>query len=144
MAIFDKVKPKTRGIAGSPSQSVEDLAEQSPGAVPADTKRIYSVDKRTYSVFRALLSASSDGIGEVAKSVKWTEFRRAMVRLGFSAEKLQGSAWQFIPLTDVGTKRSIQFHKPHPDSETTYVISKRMGRRLRRVYGWHGDTFALA
>lgn len=58
--------------------------------------------------------------------------------------KLTGSAWQFVPATDVGNRRGIQFHEPHPSSDVTYSVAKRMGRRLSRVYGWHGDMFQLA
>jgi hypothetical protein len=58
-----------------------------------------------------------------------------MVRLGFSSEKLQGSAWQFTPGGDLGTNHGIHFHEPHPDSDIPYTMARQFGRRLRRVYG---------
>lgn len=144
MAVVDKIKPKTRGTAGTDIKATCDLSVKPPEQFFKATTRVFKVDKRTYSLFHTLLSATIDGPGETPKSAKWVDFKRAMVRMGFSAEKLQGSAWQFVPTADVGNERGIQFHEPHPDSEITYVIAKRMGRRLGRVYGWRGDMFQLA
>ncbi|KAJ4991669.1 hypothetical protein SVAN01_02784 [Stagonosporopsis vannaccii] len=141
LALVDRVKLKTRGSTGT--DVPVDLFVKLPPDVQTP-ERIFTVDKRTYTLFQTLLSASSEAAGEVRKSAKWADFKRAMVRMGFSAEKLQGSAWQFMPTSDVGNGRGIQFHEPHPDSEITYVIAKRMGRRLGRVYGWHGRMFRLA
>ncbi|KAH6866627.1 hypothetical protein BKA58DRAFT_388334 [Alternaria rosae] len=67
-----------------------------------------------------------------------------MIRAGFSAEKLQGSAWQFTPCGSLDVVRGIQFHEPHPDSSIPYIMARRFGRRLQRVYGWHGGVFKLA
>lgn len=146
LAVVDKVKPKTRGITNSdPNLLPNPIAK--PADQPSETQvpeRIFTVDKRTYNLFQTLLSAAPEATGEVPKSAKWVDFKRGMVRMGFSAEKLQGSAWQFVPTADVGNERGIQFHEPHPDNEITYVIAKRMGRRLGRVYGWRGDMFRLA
>ncbi|XPS76250.1 hypothetical protein M3J07_008303 [Ascochyta lentis] len=143
-AAVEKIKPKTRGAAGSEPDGIETLTVESPNTATENVKRVFAVDKRTRKVFRTLFSVSSEDIGEVSKSIKWSEFKRAMVRIGFSAEKLQGSAWQFAPTMHVGTERGIHFHEPHPDSEIDYIIAKRIGRRLGRVYGWCGDTFQLA
>ncbi|KAJ4350538.1 hypothetical protein N0V95_004644 [Ascochyta clinopodiicola] len=144
MTVVEKIKAKTRGVPESTSDGTE-TSTMKPSDTPTKTvTRVFTVDKRTLNVFRTLFSVPSEDIGEVAKSIKWVEFKRAMVRIGFSAEKLQGSAWQFTPATDVGTERGIHFHEPHPDSDINYVIAKRIGRRLGRVYGWCGDTFQLA
>jgi hypothetical protein len=67
-----------------------------------------------------------------------------MTRVGFAVEKLQGSAWQFTPGVDSNAERNISFHEPHPESDVPYVMAKRFGRRLGRVYGWSTDTFKLA
>jgi hypothetical protein len=67
-----------------------------------------------------------------------------MTRVGFAVEKLQGSAWQFTPSVDSNAERNISFHEPHPESDVPYVMAKRFGRRLGRVYGWSTDTFKLA
>jgi hypothetical protein len=142
--IRDKSKPKTRGIAKPDLNSIALTAVELHKSTNADIARTYTVDKRTYNIFRTFFGAPSEGVEEVPKSAKWADFRRAMVRMGFGVEKLQGSAWQFTPSADVGSLRGIQFHEPHPDSDITYVIAKRIGRRLGRVYGWHGDMFKLA
>ncbi|KZM19335.1 uncharacterized protein EKO05_0002920 [Ascochyta rabiei] len=144
MAVVERVKAKTRGVPDFVSDGIEALTMKPSDVAIETVKHVFAVDKSTHNVFRTLFSVPSEDIGEVSKGTKWVEFKRAMVRIGFSAEKLQGSAWQFTPTTDVGIERGIHFHEPHPDSEINYVIAKRIGRRLRPVYGWCGDTFQLA
>jgi hypothetical protein len=139
-----KVKSKTRGLdTGSPTgpspstiQGVED--------VPAEPNECHAVDRRTLRVFNTLFYSPTASAGELPRAVKWDEFKRAMARVGFSVEKLQGSAWQFNPNVEHGLKRSIQFHEPHPDSDIPYYMARRFGRRFKRVYGWSLETFRLA
>ncbi|KAL1649351.1 hypothetical protein SLS61_006459 [Didymella pomorum] len=142
--VMHKVKPKTRGVADTRLEAMEDLLIQPVDSSVQETKSTFQVRKRAHKVFRALFSSSLEGAGEVQKSLKWIDFTYAMNGIGFSVERLQGSAWQFTPGPNISTERGIHFHAPHPDSDITYVIAKRMGRRLGRVYGWHGDTFQLA
>lgn len=73
----------------------------------------------------------------------WTDFLHAMVSTGFSAQKLQGSAWQFTP-HNLDVEQPIQFHEPHPTHKLPFTWARRFGRRLARTYGWRGDMFRLA
>jgi hypothetical protein len=100
--------------------------------------------QRTQKVFKTIFYTPTSEAGDLPKSVKWAEFKRAMARVGFAVEKLQGSAWQFTPGETSNAERNIQFHEPHPDSDVPYVMAKRFGRRLGRVYGWSTATFKLA
>jgi hypothetical protein len=68
---------------------------------------------------------------------------RTFTKLGFSVEKLVGSAWQFKPHADSLYHHKIQFHQPHPDGEVDLRLARRYGRRLTRAYGWYGDLFKL-
>jgi hypothetical protein len=78
--------------------------------------------------------------GELPRSIRWTEIRNALTKLGFAAEKLHGSAWQFTP-TAIDLPRGIQFHEPHPNSEVLLVLARRYGARSMRAYGWDGTMF---
>jgi hypothetical protein len=62
---------------------------------------------------------------------------------GFSAEKLQGSAWKFTPRR-LDVEGSINFHEPHPSNKIAFYVARRFGRRLERAYGWKGEQFRLA
>jgi hypothetical protein len=75
-----------------------------------------------------------------------------MCLMGFSAEKLYGSVWQFIPkLNDddhpskwgESRGRPIHFHEPHPVKKIPFGVAKCIGRRLRRTYGWEGSMFIV-
>jgi hypothetical protein len=137
-ALSDKqLKPKTRGTAG-PS------TETQPG-IPHEADEIttlFTVDKRAHKVFRTLFHSPNNP--DTPGEIPWVDFLHAMASVGFSAEKLHGSAWNFTPQTlDVGLDRSIQFHEPHPSSKIPFLWARRYGRRLGRAYGWDADVFRL-
>lgn len=139
--MVDKVKPKTRGSVLSSSEHPVVVPSQ---ASSDSSGNIFIVNKASYKTLQVMFHVPADDIGELPRAIKWNDFKRAMVSVGFSAEKLQGSAWQFTPTKDVGAERSIQFHEPHPVSDIPYIMAKRFGRRLFRVYGWNGEIFRLA
>ena len=143
MSVVDRAKPKTKGTDASDPKIPNEASVQLVGPAAFDEEPIFNVKKQTYKVFRALLNTPSVNAEEFARQVKWADFIKAMGDMGFAVEKLQGSAWQFIPSTNVGNERNIQFHEPHPANDITPVIASRMGRRLSRVYGWSGDMFTL-
>ena len=133
------VKPKTRGNA---PQSAEPAA---PATATQDIQPqpIFTVDKRAHKVFKSLFHSpyNTDLPGEVL----WSDFLHAMVLIGFSAEKIHGSAWNFTPNTlGAGVERSIQFHEPHPSNKLPMLLARRYGRRLARNFAWSGDMFRLA
>lgn len=138
-----KLKIKTHGL---PEQvHITEAIPDTPG--PSDTSDgpdIRYVDKRTFKTLKTIFGTDAYSEGEVSKTIKWCAFVRAMIRTGFAAEKLQGSAWQFSPHGNTIVDRSIQFHEPHPESGILYAIARRFGRRLERVYGWTRETFKLA
>ncbi|KAL6790176.1 hypothetical protein GGI42DRAFT_337225 [Trichoderma sp. SZMC 28013] len=65
-----------------------------------------------------------------------------MTSVGFSAQKLYGSVWQFSSREN-DAQRSIQFHEPHPRGKIPFMTARRHGRRLTRAYGWGGNMFIL-
>lgn len=142
--VFDKLsigsssKTKTHGLSDSPAdiELVGYVADGEPESQPC-----FRLDKRACRVFRNLFHSpdSRDQVGEIP----WTDFLHAMVSTGFSAQKLQGSAWQFTP-RNLHVERPIQFHEPHPTHKLPFTWARRFGRRLARTYGWKGDMFQLA
>jgi hypothetical protein len=144
MSIEEKAKTKTRGAANVTFECRADLPVQLPEPSAIPTLQLFIVDQRTHKVFKILFYTPTSDTGDIPKAVKWVEFKRAMVGVGFSVEKLQGSAWHFTPGEASNAERNIQFHEPHPDSDMPIVVAKRFGRRLARVYGWSSDMFKLA
>lgn len=139
-----KVKEKTRGIARPAAEdNAERLLVDVAGEPRAEKRRDIIVDARALKVFKTLFyTPSTTGTpGEVP----WTQFLHAMTFVGFHAEKLQGSAWQFIPVdTAMGIERAIQFHEPHPSPKIPFWVARNFGRRLNRAFGWVGSMFKLA
>jgi hypothetical protein len=144
LSIEESTKTKTRGISIHEGGPVNEILVQPFQSLSEKVEKPFLVDQRTHKVFKTIFYTPTTDTGDLPKVVKWAEFKRAMTRVGFAMEKLQGSAWQFTPGVDSNAERNIQFHEPHPDSDVPYVMAKRFGRRLGRVYGWSTDTFKLA
>ena len=132
-------KPKRRG-------NTTQVADTEPAPATADevaqALQTYVVDKRTYKVFKSLFHSpfNPDQPGEVS----WPDFLHTMITMGFSAEKLRRSAWNFAPHSiDLGIERSINFHEPHPSNKLPFVWARWNGRRLTKAYGWVGEMFRL-
>ncbi|KAJ4330045.1 hypothetical protein N0V87_010349 [Didymella glomerata] len=138
-SLLDKApKTKTRGSETLDDETHPDIQHES-----EEIAAFFGVDKRAHKVFRTLFHSpnSPNSPGEI----RWADFLHSMVSVGFSAEKLHGSAWNFTPQTPgVGLERSIQFHEPHPNNKIPYLWARRYGRRLGRAYGWNADMFRLA
>ncbi|VUC31836.1 unnamed protein product [Clonostachys rosea] len=133
-----KTKTKTKGqpIENQASAAIDVQAM----APPAPVLPSIPVDARALKVFRTIFynPALTSTIGEIA----WIDFVHAMTSTGlFSAEKRQGSAWQFSR-TD-GDLRRIHFHAPHPSPKIRFTIARHFGRRLTRAYSWEGKMFVL-
>lgn len=141
-----KTKTKTKGVANPPAATeTTTLPEEPPQQQPELTNTL-SVDARTFKVFRTLffnpdVTSSPGGIPR-------KEFLHAMSCVGFVAEKLYGSVWQFRPSStdlkvEVRSKQAILFHEPHPSPKMGFTTARRIGRRLHMQYGWVGGMFVL-
>ncbi|KAI0809327.1 hypothetical protein GGR55DRAFT_689508 [Xylaria sp. FL0064] len=130
---------KHRGMPSAESTSEDDTALPPPSSLP-DVQPTFRVDARALRVFRVVFfdPAANTSAGEVA----WHDFLHAMDSTGFTAQKLYGSVWHFQP-SRLDVERSIQFHESHPRSKIPFPVARRHGRRLNRVYGWHGAMFIL-
>ncbi|KAI2640634.1 hypothetical protein GGS26DRAFT_586636 [Hypomontagnella submonticulosa] len=114
--------------------------EEASGTSPS-----FQVDKRTLKVFNALFYDENAGYqqGDIA----WKEFVHAMMAVGFSAEKLYGSAWYFFKPSDsedTQDTQSIIFHEPYMAGKLPFEVHQHYARRLTKTYGWDRETFTLA
>lgn len=133
------VKVKTRGVAQAPPDMHATPDDPSPG-VDDDAQPRFAVDRRALKALKPLFFTPA--LSATPGDLPWTDFLHAMTSVGFLAEKMYGSAWQFTP-TKLDVERSIQFHEPHPVAKLPYRVARRYGRRLHKTYGWHGGMFAL-
>lgn len=133
-----KVKTKTRGKADASSSSPSEETSEDP--VPSDPQPIFQVDARTLKVIRTIFHDPSAAAPQ--GEVPWQDFLRTLTSVGFAAEKLYGSVWQFRPVS-LDVDRSIQFHEPHPRGKVPFRVARRHGRRLNRAYGWNAGMFEL-
>jgi hypothetical protein len=138
-SLLDKApKAKTRGSAAP-----NDVPQPGIPHEPNEVAAFFSVDERAHKVFRTLFHSPNNP--NTPGEIPWVEFLHSIVSVGFSAEKLHGSAWNFTPRTpELGIERSIQFHEPHPSSKIPFFRARMYGRRLGRAYGWNIETFRLA
>jgi hypothetical protein len=129
------VKVKTRGEY----QDLEPFEEEHLAEDLGDAPTTFQVDRRALRNFGALFHTPSQHRAP-PREVAWADFLHAMTSLGFSAENLNGSSWEFTPPLDVDLN-PISFHCPHPGTKLTFQIARKMGRWLRRKYEWDGETF---
>ncbi|KAF7960181.1 hypothetical protein EAE96_001779 [Botrytis aclada] len=137
----EKIKPKTRGVPTSSGNPVEDTPEVAPSE---PKERIYKLKARALKVFKVIFFQASET--NLPGDLPWTEFKYAMVAMGFTVHKLDGSACQFAPPStdEYLGKHSIQFHEPHSPGSAAKIpfhVARSMGRRLKNTYGWHGGMF---
>ncbi|KAL1608792.1 hypothetical protein SLS59_001983 [Nothophoma quercina] len=140
MDVKSKFKIKTCSIAALVVGVVDDMPEE----VQHDIKLI-NVKKRSYEIFKSLFRVPSSETPEYLWALKWDDFKRAMVSVGFSAEKLHGSAWQFALINaKLSLQRGIQFHKTRLQKEIRFAEVQGFGRRLQQAHAWDGNMFRLA
>jgi hypothetical protein len=141
-------RPRTDDDTASGSKETTlspDTPTSSDLAITVEAQPQLPVDARALKVFRVLFH--NPDITSAPGEVSWTDFLHAMTSMGFEAQKLYGSSWQFQPsrpdMNMNHATRAIQFHEPHPKGKIQYWVARRYGRRLQRAYGWCGGMFVL-
>lgn len=140
-----RVKTKTRKGQTASSEST-DIPDKSSGTSEVNASDScfggpmvkFKLKERALTVFRSMFYARS--ITDQRREVPWKDFLHAMTKVGFAAEKLYGSVWQFSP-QGTEASRSFQVHQPHPANEIPHVMARNIGRRLTHTYGWTGEDF---
>ncbi|USW52715.1 hypothetical protein Slin15195_G060340 [Septoria linicola] len=115
--------------------------QTAPVTVPPDIEPVFKVDQRALKVFKTLFHTPS--LTGIPGDIAWPDFIHALTSIGFQADKLYGSVWYFMP-AKLEEDRNILFHEPHRDGKIPFRTVRRYGRRLHRIYGWHGRMFCLA
>ena len=136
--VAPREKVKTRGSSTLEAQEKSQLrkpeeADHSAGVRDTGIK----FNKKAFNTLGAMFG--SPAAETLPGEIPWADFKKAMVKIGFSAEKLQGSAWLFRPLG--AGLNSIIFHEPHPESKLPMKLARRIARRLNRNLGWTAETF---
>lgn len=139
--VREKPKVKTRGVPQISSSLIAENTELTNSTNDKDLKCIFEVSKAGFKVFTTLFYTPTEN--QSPGEVSWSQFLSAMASVGFSINKLNGSAWVFAPADD-DWKQSIIFHEPHPSSRIPFQVARRFGRRLWRTYGWTSDNFRRA
>lgn len=88
------------------------------------------VDADAYEVMEKLLKMDSQGF------VRWIDFERAMIVVGFSVST--GSGSRVVFKSDIWGP--ITIHRPH-HSKIEHLGCKHIGRDLRYAYGWETGMF---
>nr|OQO28463.1 hypothetical protein B0A51_05542 [Rachicladosporium sp. CCFEE 5018] len=138
-----KIKKKTRGTADPTTPPLTPPLAQD----ATTTIKPIALPRRVYKVISTLLPCAATVLSNRSE-LSWDDFVYAFNALGLVPEKLYGSVWIFKPLPKgeglVDVDRSIQFHEPKEvrrgNKIGTFMV-KRLGRRLKRAFGWEGEMF---
>ena len=137
-----RIKVKSRGEPAAPNTS--ELPQKHQETQPPSTNKPDQKIPVSNKVLRAFSSLFYIPSADTAPGeLPWKDFVHAMSHVGFSAQKLAGSAWVFRQ-RDKNLPEKILFHEPHPDSKIPSHFAARMAWRLRRSFGWTGETFVRA
>lgn len=144
-----KTKHKTHGAGSAGATASPTLLPENIDPTTVDRIPIL-IPRRAFKVMSALLPSPST-ISKAPREVSWDDFLHALNAIGFMPEKLYGSVWVFKPLPEgeglVSVERSIQFHEPkgvRRGGKIDLIIVRQFGDRLKRAFGWDGETFACA
>ncbi|KFA54311.1 hypothetical protein S40293_04828 [Stachybotrys chartarum IBT 40293] len=129
-------KEKTRGANAATDSGAAPASTMDMKGAPASPE--IHVHPATAKVFGTIFSKS-----RARGSVDWSAFEIAMAALGFSVMPKYGSVYTFSPPSKMGATRSLIIHRPHGSAIEGHRLLY-LARRLRRVYGWSGETFQEA
>lgn len=97
------------------------------------------LSKKATDSMHQILRTGEDA-GKQPSPMKWDTFVKLMREMGFQYDpSTAGSSVRFDPPNP--KDRSITVHKPHPDSTLTPIMLIKIGKRLKRRYGWNEEDF---
>ena len=102
---------------------------------PTEPEKVHiAVKQDTLSVFTKMFSSAGS-----TSSVRWINLVQALADAGMTVAQKPGSGVKFTY-----GDRSVTFDKPHPEPVVSAVLLRRsFGRRLKKWFGWDGETFVL-
>lgn len=128
-------KDKTRPAHSS-------IYEITPATTPVKSEAVeppptFKVKPDTFETFSTLFLKS-----EARGSITWAAFESAMADVKFSVIPKFGSVFTFLPPQDIGVQQSLTLHRPHKSRIEGHLLLI-FASRLRRVYGWGGESFEV-
>jgi hypothetical protein len=97
------------------------------------------LSKKATDSMHQLLRTGEDA-GKQPSPMKWDTFVKLMREMGFEYDpSTAGSSVRFDPPNS--KDHPISIHKPHPDSTLTPIMLIKIGKRLKRYYGWNEEDF---
>ena len=101
---------------------------------PTEPEKVHIAVKRdSLSVFTKMFSSAG------STSVRWINLVQALADAGMTVTQKPGFGVKFTH-----GDRSVTFDKPHPEPVVSAVLLRRsFGRRLKKWFGWDGETFVL-
>ncbi|KAG9562656.1 hypothetical protein KCU71_g7209, partial [Aureobasidium melanogenum] len=135
-----KTKKKTRPSKPS-TFSIDDKECEAELVTSAPSPQASSVlvSSKSMTLLVRMFTTDPDTPGEIY----WTDFVSAMADAGCSIMPGGGSCFTFTHVDEEGTKRSMVFHRPHPEPSMSKERLKSFGSRLHRRWSWTEATFAL-
>ncbi|KAL1586404.1 hypothetical protein WHR41_05299 [Cladosporium halotolerans] len=148
---FSKPKPKTRGPPQhpSPASCSPPPSPKTPEPEAQAPRPKILLPHRHHKTLSALLPSASTR-PHAPREIAWDDLLQALNALGLAPEELYGSVWVFRPKGEAEgagglvLTRSIQIHEPKEVRRGGKVparICRRLGGRLRRVFGWEAGGF---
>lgn len=97
------------------------------------------LSKKATDSMHQILRTGEDA-GKQPSPMKWDTFVKLMREMGFEYDpSTAGSSVRFDPPNS--KDHPISIHKPHPDSTLTPIMLIKIGKRLKRRYGWNEEDF---
>jgi hypothetical protein len=134
-----KLKVKTRPTAPSTFFTEDSTLNPEPVASLPSSQASIPVSSDSFILLKCMFVADPSTPGEI----NWTEFVSAMADAGCSVMPGGGSCFTFTHVDDEGQKRSMVFHRPHPEPSMSKERLRSFGSRLNRRWGWSETTFCL-
>ncbi|TLD36210.1 Leucine aminopeptidase 2 [Venturia nashicola] len=135
-----KSKLKTRGTSLTEHTLFSQAHTEAMEERVSPKQHLFRLKERDWRVFHSLFyqPSSENAVGKI----KFHDLLHAMSSVGFSYQKMGGSAWLFVPPIECKS-RGISFHEPHGvDTKISFWMARQIGRRLQRVCGWGRNNFA--
>ncbi|KAF7294579.1 hypothetical protein MIND_00994400 [Mycena indigotica] len=127
------------GIEINVDSDLMDWGESLPDYLP----KKFTIGKKNFKVFQRILplkSGSAAASDEPAPDVRWSDFEKAMKRIGFGVSRSRvGLAVRFDPPAKMA--RSVVFHRPYLSPFISPVDSRRLVFCLGTCYRWTSNNF---
>jgi hypothetical protein len=107
--------------------------------ISSKSECVFKLDQRAFRASKALFYTPSTQDGP--QEISWDDFIWFMGAMLFQPYKFYGNMFFFFHAAFA--LPTILFYEPRADSKVSLRVAMRMGRRLKRIYGWLPEMFVL-